>query len=83
MPRYDTNPVFEDGRSARQLEGSTSTVLVPNSTAANYLNDNFGKDLIFLWRKRAGDEDAVLQVSTDLISTESSISPAPPDMDVV
>ena len=52
---------FEGG----QLEGSTLTILVPNSYAANHLNENFGEDLVHLWRERAGDEDAVLQVTTD------------------
>jgi hypothetical protein len=51
-----------------QLEGSTLTVVVPNSTAANHLNENFGEDLIRLWHERSGDEDAVLQVTTDLSS---------------
>jgi plasmid replication initiation protein len=50
-----------------ELEGSTLTVLVPNSTAANHLNDNFGEDLSRLWRKRAG-ADAVVQVATELAS---------------
>jgi hypothetical protein len=50
-----------------ELRGSTLTVLVPNSTAANYLNDHFGADLVRLWRERAGDE-AILQVATDLSS---------------
>jgi hypothetical protein len=55
---------FEGG----SVEGSTLTVLVPNSTAANHLNENFGEDLVRLWRERSGDEDAVLQVTTDLSS---------------
>ena len=55
---------FEGG----ELEGSTLTVLVPNSTAANHLNNNFGEALIRLWRERAGDGDAVVQVTTDLSS---------------
>jgi chromosomal replication initiation ATPase DnaA len=54
---------FEGG----ELEGSTLTVLVPNSTAANHLNDNFGEDLPRLWRERAG-ADAVVQVATELAS---------------
>jgi chromosomal replication initiation ATPase DnaA len=49
------------------LEGATLTVLVPNSYAANHLNENFGEDLVHLWRERAGD-NAVLQVTTDLTS---------------
>jgi hypothetical protein len=52
---------FEGGH----LEDDTLTILVPNSTAANYLNDNFGEDLTRLWRGRAGPA-AVLQVTTDL-----------------
>jgi hypothetical protein len=48
-----------------QLEGSTLTILVPNSYAANHLNDNFGEDLTRLWCERAG-AGAVLQVTTDL-----------------
>jgi hypothetical protein len=51
-----------------QLEGSTLTILVPNSYAANHLNENFGEDLVHLWRERSGDEDAALQVTTDLSS---------------
>jgi hypothetical protein len=54
---------FEGG----ELEGSTLTVLVPNSTAANHLNDNFGEDLSRLWRERAG-ANAVVQVATELAS---------------
>ena len=52
---------FEGGH----LENDTLTILVPNSTAANHLNDNFGEDLTRLWRGRAGTA-AVLQVTTDL-----------------
>lgn len=52
---------FEGGR----LENDTLTILVPNSTAANHLNDNFGEDLTRLWCGRAGTA-AVLQVTTDL-----------------
>jgi hypothetical protein len=55
---------FEGG----QLEWPTLTVVVPNSYAANHLNENFGEDLVRLWRERSGDEDAVLQVTTDLSS---------------
>jgi hypothetical protein len=54
---------FEGG----ELEGSTLTVLVPNSTAANHLNDNFREDLSRLWRERAG-ANAVVQVATELAS---------------
>jgi hypothetical protein len=42
--------------------------VVPNSYAANHLNENFGEDLVHLWRERSGEEDAVLQVTTDLSS---------------
>jgi Replication initiator protein A len=59
-------PWFGDFAGGR-LTGSTLTVLVPNSTAANYLNDHFGADLLRLWRQQAG-VDAVLQVATDLRS---------------
>jgi hypothetical protein len=50
---------FEGGT----LEGSTLTILVPNSTAANHLKENFGEDLVRLWRERAG-AGAVLQLAT-------------------
>jgi hypothetical protein len=53
---------FEGG----ELAGSTLTILVPNNFAANHLNENFGEDLVRLWRERSGDDDAVLQVTTDL-----------------
>jgi chromosomal replication initiation ATPase DnaA len=53
---------FEGG----ELEGSTLTVVVPNSYAANHLNNNFGESLIRLWRERSGDDVAVVQVTTDL-----------------
>jgi hypothetical protein len=55
---------FEGG----ELEGSTITILVPNNFAANHLKENFGEDLVHLWRERSGDEEAVLQVTTDLSS---------------
>jgi len=42
--------------------------VVPNSYAANHLNENFGEDLLRLWHERSDDEDAVLQVTTDLSS---------------
>lgn len=51
--------------SGGQLQQTTLTVLVPNSTAANYLNDHFGVDLVRLWRQHAG-ANAALQVATDL-----------------
>ena len=52
---------FEGGA----LDGATLTVLVPNSVAANHLNNNFGQDLTRLWRARAG-ESAIVQVCTDV-----------------
>jgi len=52
---------FEGG----SLEGSSLTILVPNSTAANHLNENFGEDLARLWRERAG-AGAVIQLATSL-----------------
>jgi hypothetical protein len=55
---------FEGG----QLEGSTLTVVVPNSYAANHLNEKFGEDLVRLWRERSGEEGAVVQVTMDLCS---------------
>ena len=60
-------PPWFDQLEGGELEGATLTVLVPNSTAANYLNDHFGSDLLRLWRERLGAE-AVLQVATDLSS---------------
>jgi Replication initiator protein A len=51
------------------LDGAALTVLVPNSTAANHLNDQFGADLVHMWRERAG-VDAILQVATDLESSK-------------
>ncbi len=54
---------FEGG----EIEDRTLTVLVPNSRAANHLNNNFGEDLSRLWRERAGEE-AVIQVAIDLSS---------------
>jgi hypothetical protein len=41
-------------------------VLVPNSTAANHLNEHFGKDLTRLWRKQCGDAAGVIEVTLDL-----------------
>jgi hypothetical protein len=60
-------PWFEQFQGG-QLEECTLTVVVPNSYAANHLNENFGEDLVRLWRERAGDGDAVVQVTTDLSS---------------
>ena len=63
----DSLPPWFNQLEGGQLEGITLTVLVPNSTAANYLNDHFGADLLRLWRQEAG-ADATLQVTTDLSS---------------
>jgi hypothetical protein len=60
-------PWFSDFEGG-ELEDSTLTILVPNSYAANHLNENFGEDLVRLWRERSGGDDAVLQVTTDLSS---------------
>jgi plasmid replication initiation protein len=60
-------PWFSDFEGG-ELEGSTLTLLVPNSYAANHLNENFGEDLVRLWRERSGDDGAVLKVTTDLSS---------------
>src|SRR5947209_15072878 len=61
-------PPWLDQLEGGHLEGATLTVLVPNSTAANHLNDHFGADLLRMWRERAGSADATLQVATDLRS---------------
>ncbi|MBV9455128.1 MAG: replication initiator protein A [Rubrobacter sp.] len=58
-------PPWFDQLEGGHLEDATLTVLVPNSTAANHLNDHFGADLVGLWCRHAG-ADAVLQVATDL-----------------
>jgi hypothetical protein len=60
-------PPWFDQFVGGQLDGTTLTVLVPNSTAANHLNDTFGADLTRLWRERVG-KGATLQVATDLQS---------------
>src|SRR5215204_573227 len=65
--RESLPPWFEQFEGG-QLEESTLTVVVPNSYAANHLNENFGEDLVHLWRERSGDDCAVLQVTTDLSS---------------
>jgi len=64
----DSLPPWFSDFDGGELEDSTLTILVPNSYAANHLNENFGVDLVHLWRERSGDEDAVLQVTTDLSS---------------
>jgi hypothetical protein len=48
------------------LTDSTLTVLVPNSTAANHLNEHFGQDLTRLWREQCGDAAAVIEVALEL-----------------
>jgi hypothetical protein len=63
----DSLPPWFEQLEGGHLEGATLTVLVPNSTAANHLNDHFGTDLVGLWRGRAGAA-AVLQLATDLRS---------------
>jgi hypothetical protein len=63
--RESLPPWFEQFEGG-QLEGSTLTVVVPNSYAANHLNENFGEDLVRLWRERSGEEDAVVQEATNL-----------------
>jgi plasmid replication initiation protein len=64
----DSLPPWFEQFEGGQLEGSTLTVLVPNSYAANHLNENFGEDLVRLWRQRSGEEEAMVQVATDLSS---------------
>ena len=64
----DSLPPWFDQFEGGQLEGTILTVLVPNSTAANHLNEHFGADLVRLWRERAGT-GAILQVATDLGSS--------------
>src|SRR5215204_4413809 len=63
----DSLPPWFDQLEGAHLEGGTLTVLVPNSTAANHLNDHFGADLMRMWRAHAGSE-AILQVATNLRS---------------
>jgi hypothetical protein len=60
-------PPWFDQFAGGQLAETTLTVLVPNSTAANHLNETFGADLTRLWRERAG-EGAIVQVAMDLRS---------------
>ena len=62
-------PPWFDQLEGGQLEGTTLTVLVPNSTAANHLNKHLGTDLLGLWREQAGAA-AVLQVATNLGSNK-------------
>jgi len=63
----DSFPPWFDQLEGGQLDGATLAVLVPNSTAANHLNDHFGADLVRLWRERSGAA-AIVQVTTDLSS---------------
>ncbi len=63
----DALPPWWDDFEGGELEDAALTVLVPNSRAANHLNDNFGEDLSRLWRDRAG-RDAAIQVAIDLSS---------------
>ena len=60
-------PPWFDQLEGGDLKGETLTILVPNSTAANYLNGHFGADLVRLWRERVGGKGTV-QVATDLES---------------
>jgi plasmid replication initiation protein len=60
----DSLPPWFDQLEGGDLQGATLTVLVPNTTAANHLNDHFGADLVRLWRERTGT-DATVQVATD------------------
>jgi len=64
----DSLPPWFEQFQGGQLEECTLTVVVPNSYAANHLNENFGEDLVRLWRERSGEEGAVVQVTTDLSS---------------
>jgi Replication initiator protein A len=63
----DCLPPWFEQLEGGDLHGGTLTVRVPNTTAANHLNDHFGKDLMRLWRERSG-ADAIVQVATDLQS---------------
>jgi len=65
-------PPWFDQLQGGHLKGTTLTVLVPNSTAANHLNDHFGADLVPMWRERAG-ADAVLQVATNVCSDKRAV----------
>ena len=68
----DSLPPWFHQLAGGHLDGGTLTVLVPNSTAANHLNENFGADLLRLWRERVGT-DATLQVATDLGSSKRAV----------
>ncbi len=64
----DALPPWWDDFEGGELRDADLTILVPNSSAANHLNDNFGEDLSRLWRERAGG-DAVVRVAIDLSSS--------------
>lgn len=65
-------PWFSDFQGG-ELDGTTLTILVPNSVAANHLNEHFGPDLLNLWRSHAG-EGSFLQVATDLSGKRASLN---------
>ena len=67
----DCLPPWFEQLEGGQLEGTTLTVLVPNSTAANYLNDHFGADLVRLWQERNGF-CGMVQVATNLRSSKQT-----------
>jgi hypothetical protein len=64
----DSLPPWFNDFTGGELVGSLLTVLVPNTTAANHLNDHFGADLIRLWREHCCDERASIEVTLDLQS---------------
>ena len=63
----DSLPPWWSDFQGGELVDRALTILVPNGTAANHLNENFGEDLVRLWRERAG-ADATLLVATSLSS---------------
>ncbi len=65
----DSLPPWFEQLTGGQLEEATLTILVPNSTAANYLNEHFGAELVRLWRERAGIS-GTLQVATHVYSNK-------------
>lgn len=64
----DSLPPWFNDFTGGEFVGSLLTVLVPNTTAANHLNDHFGADLIRLWREHCCDERASIEVTLDLQS---------------
>lgn len=66
--RESLPPWFEELEGG-QLKGVTLTILVPNSTAANYVNQHYGGELLGLWRERVGNEGR-LEVAVDLHSEQ-------------